>query len=266
MKLQYLFSLIFLPLSFFLNTLSSEANILVLNGLTHELEAESGGHYKDRIEIQNNGTEEKSVKVYLRDYWYSYSGESRHDDPGTLERSNAAWISYSPQLLTLQPNEKTFIDFEINIPQNDSLEGSYWSVIMVEGIVPPDTVASTHGVKINTAVRYAVQVITNIGDMGKKDLQFVGLELVNNGQNNLLNVAVENIGESILKPEMSVEVFDENGNSQGVFKADRKKTLPGTSIKVSLVLEGIKPGSYSAILVADCDEEHIYGTNISIEI
>jgi len=244
----------------------SHANILVLNGLTHESTLQPGGLYKDRIEIQNNGSEEKSVKVYLRDYWFSYTGESRHDEPGTLDRSNASWINYSPQLLTLQPNQKAFIDFEVNIPQEDSLKGTYWSVIMVEGIVPPDTVASTHGVKINTAIRYAVQVITNIGETGKKDLQFLGLELENNGENNVLNVAVENIGECILKPEVSLEIFDANGNSQGVFKADRRKTLPGTSIKTSLVLEGLKPGSYSAILVADCDEDHIYGTNISLEI
>ena len=81
-----------------------------------------------------------------------------------------------------------------------------------------------------------------------------------------MNVAVENTGECILKPEMSVEVFDADGNSLGIFKADRRKTFPGTSIKSSIVLEGIKPGTYTAILVAECDEEHIYGTNISLEI
>jgi len=244
----------------------SHANILVLNGLTHESTLQPGGLYKDRIEIQNNGSEEKSVRVYLRDYWFSYTGESRHDEPGTLDRSNASWINYSPQLLTLAPNEKTYIDFEVSIPLSDSLVGTYWSVIMVEGIIPPDTATSMRGVKINTAIRYAVQIITNIGETGKKDLQFLGLELENNGENNVLKVAVENTGEYILKPEISLEVFDESGNSKGIFKAERRKTLPGTSIKTSLVLEGLKTGSYSAILVADCDEDHIYGTNISLEI
>ena len=137
---------------------------------------------------------------------------------------------------------------------------------MVEGIVPPDTTASTGGVKINTAIRYAIQIITNIGDSGSKDLQFLGLELVKDGTQNLLNVALENTGECILKPEMSLEIFSTDGTSLGVFKADRRKTFPGTSITSSIPFEGIEPGNYTAVLVADCDEDNIYGTNISLEL
>lgn len=249
-----------------MGSLQLNANILVLNGLTHEQTSQPGETYRDKIEIQNNGTEAQSVKVYARDYWFSYTGESRHDMPGTMERSNAAWVNYSPQLLTLGPNESAIIDFEVQVPDNDSLKGTYWSVIMVEGIIPPDTAASTRGVTINTAIRYAVQVITNIGETGKKDLKFLGLELTEKGEDKVLNVAVENTGESILKPEMSVEVFNQDGNSLGVFKTDRRKTFPGTSITSSIKLVGIEPGKYTAILVADCDEDHIYGTNITLEI
>jgi len=260
LKTLLIFTLI-LPFSAQVN-----ANILVLNGLTHETISQSGGSYRERIEIQNSGTEERDVRVYIRDYWFSYSGESRHDEPGTLERSNASWIRYSPELLTLKPNEKGYVDFEVNVPQNDSLKGTYWSVIMVEGILPVDTTASSGGVKINTAIRYAVQIITNIGETGKHDLQFAAMELVQDEGQKILNVAVENTGEYILKPEVSIELFDSGGNSVGVFKADRRKTLPGTSIRASIILEGIKPGNYTAILVADCDEDHIYGTNLSLEI
>nr|WP_321484701.1 hypothetical protein [uncultured Draconibacterium sp.] len=244
----------------------ANANVLVINGLSHENVSQAGDQYRGQIEVQNSGTESESVRVYLRDYWFSYTGESKHDLPGTLGRSNANWIKYTPQLLTLEPGEKAFIDYEVNVPDADTLKGTYWSVIMVEGIIPPDTTASTGGVKINTAIRYAVQIITNIGETGEKDLQFLGLELSKEGEQNVLNVAVENTGESILKPEMSLEVFDAGGNSLGVFKADRRKIFPGTSIRTSIVIEGIEPGNYTAILVADCDEDHIYGTNISLEI
>ena len=259
-KAVFLFLLLFFAINF------AEANVLVLNGLSHENQNQPGGQYRGQIEVQNNGITVESVKVYLRDYWFSYTGESKHDLPGTLARSNANWIKYNPQLLTIEPGEKTAIDYEVNIPADDTLRGTYWSVIMVEGVVPPDTTASTGGVKISTAIRYAVQIITNIGESGRKDLQFLGLELGKEDDQSVLNVAVQNTGESIMKPEMSIEVFDQNGTSLGVFKAERRKTFPGTSIQFSIVLEGVKPGSYTAILVADCDEDHIYGTNISLEI
>lgn len=246
--------------------LATDANILVLNGLTHETVSQPGGSYRERIEIHNNGTETKDVRMYIRDYWFSYTGESRHDEPGTLKRSNATWVRFNPELLTLAPNEKGYVDFEVNVPQNDSLTGTYWSVIMVEGIETPDTSSSTGGVKINTAIRYAVQIITNIGETGKHDLQFTGMEMIQDGDQKILNIAIENTGEYILKPEVSLEIFDSEGNSAGVFKADRRKTFPGTSIMSSIILVGIKPGNYTAILVADCDEDHIYGTNLSLEI
>lgn len=137
---------------------------------------------------------------------------------------------------------------------------------MVEGITPPDTSQIESGVRINTAIRYAVQIVTNIGSTGSSDLEFLGLELARQDDQNMLYVAVENTGERILKPEMNLELFDESGNSVGVITSDQRKTFPGTSIMTSLVLEGIKPGNYNGVLVADCGEDRLYGTNLSLEI
>ena len=241
-------------------------SIIVLNGLTHENQGQPGESSRGTIQIQNTAAKEKSVRVYLRDYWFSYTGESRHDPAGTLERSNSGWLTFNPELLNLTPNEMAIIDYEVKIPVNDSLKGTYWSVIMVEGITPPDTTKAAIGVKINMSIRYAVQIVTNIGATGASDMQFLGLELSEENDNNILNVVIENTGERILKPELSLELFDGAGNSAGIIKSDRRKTYPGTSIKVTLNIEGIKPGNYTGVLVADCDEDHIFGTNLSLEI
>lgn len=256
-------SLLFILL--FLITNSVFANIVVLNGLTHENSALPGETYRTQIEIQNVSQIEKSVKIYQKDYWYNHTGDARHDAPGTLQRSNANWISFQPELVNLAPNEKAQINIEIVIPNNEDLTGSYWSVMMVEGVVPPDT-SVNKGVAITTAIRYAVQLISHVGNTGTSDLGFVGLELTKQDSQNLLLVSVENKGERLLKPELSLEIFDELGNSVAVVKAEKRKTLPGTSIQVTLLLEGIKPGNYSGVIVADCGNEDLYGTNVSFEI
>lgn len=245
----------------------SNASIVVLNGLTHESQAQPGETYRGIIQIQNAAKEEtKGVRIYLRDYWFSYTGESRHDPAGTLKRSNAGWINYNPELLNLEPGEKATIDFEVTVPDADSLAGSYWSVIMVEGITTPDTANASRGVTINTAIRYAVQIVTNIGNTGTRDIKFLGLDLAKKDENNLLNVFVENTGERLLRPELALELFDEQGNSAGIVKADRRKTYPGTSVGITLNLEGIEPGKYTGVLVADCDEDYVFGTNVSFEL
>lgn len=244
----------------------ANAGIVVLNGLTHEIRVQPGESYRGTIQIQNAENAEKSVKVYQTDYWFSYTGESRHDSAGVLPRSNAKWITYNPELMTLAANQIAEIEFEIKVPANDTLKGTYWSVLMVEGIVPPDTTNYKTGVTINTSIRYAIQMITSIGETGTSDMQFLGLQMENDEGQNILNVMVENTGERLLRPELSIELFDESGNSVGVVKAERKKTYPGTSVKIDLPLEGIKPGKYTGVLVADCDEDHIFGTNVSVEV
>jgi len=241
-------------------------SIVVLNGLTHENTVNRGETYNGSIDIQNTADSEKSVRVYILDYTFNFSGESKHDVPGTVARSNSGWITYNPQLLNLAAGEKATIAFEVKVPDNDTLIGTYWSVIMVEGIIPPDTTKTKTGVTINTAIRYAVQIVTQIGNSGTSDLQFLGLQMEKQDDSNILNVFIENTGERQLRPELALELFDENGNSAGVIKAERRKTFPGTSIKLVLALEGIKPGKYTGVLVADCDEDHVFGTNVSLEI
>lgn len=251
---------------FFSSISVSNAGIVVLNGLTHENTGQPGESYRGTIQIQNTEGKGKSVRVYQKDYWFSYTGESKHDEAGTTERSNAGWITFNSELMTLDSGQVATIDFEIQIPSEDSLRGTYWSVIMVEGITPPDTTKSAGGVKINTAIRYAVQIVTNIGNTGKSDLQFLNLELAKENEINVLNVAIENIGERLLKPKLSLELFDSEGNSAGIINSEARKTYPGTSIKSTLVLDGIKPGNYNAILVADCGDDSMFGTNLSLEI
>jgi len=249
-----------------LSTTYSEATIVVLNGLTHEKQIHPGETYRGTIQIQNTAKKEKSVRVYQKDYWFSHTGESKHDPTGTLPRSNGSWISFSPELLTLGPNQITTVNFEVKVPENDTLRGTYWSVLMVEGITPPDTSNFNSGVTINTAIRYAVQVITNIGNSGKNDIQFLGLNLDKQQEQNVLDVIIKNTGERILKPEMSIELFDSSGETVAVIKAEKRKTFPGTSIRVQLILEGVKPGNYTGVLIADCGEDNIFGTNLSLEI
>lgn len=244
----------------------SDANIIVLNGLTHQNQVQAGETYRGAIQIQNASEKNRSVRIYQRDYWFSYTGESKHDPAGSMERSNAGWISFSPELMDLGPNEVASVNFEVSVPEGESFSGTYWSVIMVEGIVPPDTSGYSKGVTINTAIRYAVQIVTNIGETGTNDIQFLGLELGKREETTQLYVALENTGERVLRPELALELFDEAGNSAGIIKAERRKTFPGTSVMVTLRLEGIKPGNYTGVLVADCDDDHVFGTNVSFEI
>ena len=264
-----LFKNLYLPVALiclFCSSNVTQGKILILNGLTHEYQALQGETRDGIIELKNISEKEQSVQIYQKDYWYSYTGESKHDNPGTTERSNAKWMTINPTFITLKPNETSVVDYKIKVPENDSLIGTYWSVIMVEGITPPDTGKADTGVKINTVVRYAVQIITNIGDTGERNMQFINFNLARQDSVTALQVAFQNTGERILRPELGIKVFDPNGESMGVFKADRRKIYPGTSALVELDLSSLPIGKYSGVLIADCDEDYAFGTNLNLEI
>ncbi len=244
----------------------ASANIIVVNGLTHEFQVIPGQDYKGAIEVQNASDESKSVKIYQTDYWFSYTGESKHGEPGTMERSNADWIKTNSSFVTLQPNETYMISFEIKVPQANNLNGTYWSVIMVEGVENPDPEAGKTGFTINTVVRYAIQVVTDFANSGNANLEFLRLGLASEEGIPILEVDIENSGDRLLKPGLSVELFNEKGDSQGVIRIDRRRIYPGTSIRANIRFEGIKPGHYSGVLIADCGDDYVFGTQLNLEL
>jgi len=243
-----------------------KANILILNGLTHEKNLLSGEKATETIQLQNASTQAKSVNIYLTDYWFTHNGESHYDEPGTVPRSNSKWIRVSQLFITMQPGEVRSVDFEVNVPDIDTLNGSYWSVIMIEGVAPPDTNRQENAITISTVLRYAVQIVTHIGNTGTRDLEFLQFNMTKNEGIPCLEVFLKNTGERALRPELSVEFFDGNGNSQGLRKADPKRLYPGTSVKLSIPLEAILPGKYKGIIIADCNDDYIFGSEVSIDL
>lgn len=264
--LQQYPAFIFITIILLFWTLKTNGNILILNGLTHEHQTLQGEVTNGTIVLKNLSEVSQSVQLYQRDYWFSYNGENRHDDPGTLPRSNAKWIKINPTFVTLKPNETATIEYEITVPDIDTLSGTYWSVIMVEGLNPPDTTANNRGIKINTIIRYAVQIITNIGDTGVRNLSFEHFNLSRRDSVTELSVALENKGQRILRPELSLQVYDSNGASQGIIKAEKRRLYPGTSAMIVLDLSKLKVGSYKGLLIADCGDDYVFGSNLTLDI
>src|ERR1035437_6673234 len=135
MKICRLF--FFLPLFIFLPLIST-ASVEVLGSLKHIHNGKPGDVIKGEIKIQNNDNTDQEVKVYQTDLLYNLQDNTFYDEPGSHKRSNAHWIQYSPKSVILKAKEVRIIQYEITLPQNDSLKGTYWSILMIEGVVPID--------------------------------------------------------------------------------------------------------------------------------
>jgi len=263
--------IVYLALVFCLSIPSAtKAGVSIIGGLSHEKKAKPGEIYKGSVLIQNNGAEPEEFKVYQTDYQFCFDGSNNYGTPGKLERSNANWLSFNPHRLTIRPDEVLTVNYTVKVPDDSNLVGTYWSMLMIEGIPKssPESSQLEDGktkIGINQIMRYGVQMITNVGDTGERNLKFLQTKLLKEDQKRVLQVDIENIGQSWLKSSLWAELYDKNGRYIGKFDGGRKHLYPGTSVRYKVDLTDTPEGTYKALVVADCGGDNVWGANYNFK-
>jgi len=254
--------ILFLVLAFHL-----PAKIIVVNGLTQHLTTVMGGVQKGKIVLKNIGNEAASARIFLEDYAYYVEGDS---SPATSQRSNKSWIRLKDNLVTLQPDEEKAVEFEITVPRDKRLNGSYWSVAMVEpadDLVNPEAKAGE--VSIRTVVRYAIQLISHIKTKTttKSELSFLNAEVKKTANRKDLIIDVKNTGLIFHKAKLVVEFYDANtGEEKQVITSRSLSLLPTLSKTYRLDIGQVPKGDYKVVVLANCENEEIFGLNMDISI
>ncbi len=242
----------------------SFASIEVVGSLRHIHKGMPGDVYTGEIKIQNSGDKDQEVRIYQTDMMYNYQDYTIYDDPVSHNRSNANWIQYSPKTVIVKAKETTYIQYEVTIPQSDSIIGTYWSVLMVEGVDPIDP-DQPGQLNINTLTRYGIQIVTETTDKGVGKLEFLEPSLISENDKLFLAVDIVNTGEHYIVPDVSIELFDENGESVKVIKAPKKGLFPKTSARFRFDLQGIKDEvTYETLIVAAGEDEDVFGLEYTL--
>ncbi|MCJ7679334.1 MAG: hypothetical protein MUP70_01280, partial [Candidatus Aminicenantes bacterium] len=202
---------------------------------------------------------------------FNYEGEKEYTQPGTLSRSNSFWVQFSPSLVTVPPQETMEVKYTIQIPLDDELSGTFWSILMVEGVARLTGQAAAENQKdiqfgIRQLMRYGVQIVTHIEDSGERNIKFLNTELVQNEEGQLLYVDVENTGQRWLRPNLYVELYDETGNRAGKYDGGRWRIYPGTSVRFTVNLNGVEPGTYIALVIVDNHDDYVFGAQYNLEL
>lgn len=262
------------------------AGVSVIGGLTREKALEPGAKFEGTIKLQNTGETTCQVNVYQTDYLFYADGSNLYGEPGSTARSNADWFTISPKRLTIPPGEAASVHYSGQVPEirelasisddlqlldNPNLVGSYWSMVMVEPVPETDLEAVegeagkvTFG--IQTKVRYGIQIITNIGDTGVRNIKFLDKRLANRDGQITLQLEVENVGERWLSPTVWVELYDDGGMQVGRFEGGKKRIYPDCSVSHEVVLSGVPKGNYKALVVLDNGDEYVFGAKYDLGI
>jgi len=247
----------------------ARAQISVVGNTVEERTAAPGESYVGTIVVRNLTREDQPVRIYQTDYLFFADGTSHFNDPGTAPRSNARWVTPTVRSLLVPPNSEMTVTYTVAVPAADSLAGSYWSTIMVEG-APNEAGRSSEGrpqVGIGSVTRYAVQVATHIQATGTRKVNFANSRfLTAPDSTQSFEVEVQNVGERAYRPALWIEVYDEQGTLVANARQERGLLYPGTSLKQVFALGRMKPGSYRAIVFADSGEDAVFAAQFTLKL
>lgn len=245
---------------------SAAAQVAVLSSTVEERTVMPGERYRGTIVIGNAAAEPQTARLYQTDYRFSADGTSGFDQPGTMRRSNAAWIEPQVTRVVIPAGGQVTVSYDVAVPPQDVV-GSYWSVIMVEGA--PDARNQNAGdkaVTLGSTIRYAVQVATHIQGTGNRALRFAAPQAtVTNEGEARLDIDVRNDGERAVRPAMWVELYDTEGTLRAKLQQARGLLYPETSLHQQFVLGRLPKGKYKAVVFADTGDDAVFAKQLTIE-
>ena len=238
-----------------------------ITDLSHEWSVEPGQIYHGEIDVANASGASIVLEISHNDYVFYCDGQTQYGPPGKLARSNADWISFGLSSgVTVLGNSSITIPYTITVPDNPDLVGTYWSILIVGS--SPVAAASSGGVGIRQVFGYGIQIVTNIGDTGSREINIIGSHLSETDDGLLFQVDIENTGERWVRPVVSLEVYNEEGDFVDRFESQsgRRRVYPGTSVRHRISLPGLEPGKYPAMLYIDNLDEHVWAAQVTIEV
>lgn len=246
--------------------LSAHAGISPESATTEVRSAAPGATYRGTMVIRNSGARTVEVKLYRTDYAFSADGRSAFASPGQLPRSNAPWLRLAREQIRLAPGERGSVDYEVSVPNDAQLTGTYWSAVMIEQLGGAEDAPKGEKAQLRQVIRYAIQVITEIGETGTGAIAFSNAHLSNANGKRELSVDLANTGERWLQAQVWIELHDANGHLAGKFAGQRLRTFPTTSVRNHIDLTAVPPGKYVALLIADAGRNDLFGTQLDLDV
>jgi hypothetical protein len=239
--------------------------------LTRQFVVQTGAKVDDTVVVHNNSDKAVEVKVYQTDFLNHADGSTQYDGPGIAPRTNSPWITFTPRQLTVPAHGEVSVYYTIKTPADDKLKGTYWSVLMVEPSAegtfqPAKAETGKPSVGIRSIVRYAIKIVTHIGETGSRDIKITDRKIMDRDGKRFLQMDIENTGERYLNPSGRVELYDSSGHQAGRFSLDSTRIYPGCSVRQMVPLTGVGVGAYNAVVIIDNGDDYVWGAQYQFDI
>lgn len=252
---------------------TSTAQIAVRSSLTDDKDVAPGATYEETVVIENLRDEPTQARLKLRDYRFTYEGTNQFAEPGALDRSNASWIEVPQSVVTIPPNQKETVEYEVHVPEQvegRSPAGTYWSVLLVEPVATGAEASSLSSDEaefgVRQTTRYGVQIATHIHASSAPNMEVLQADLVREGNSPKLIVDLKNTGTEMTRPEVQLEAYNDKGQVTLRESASPRRIYPSTSVRYRLPLSELGSGQHEALVLVDAGDDDVTGYQYSLEL
>lgn len=239
--------------------------IVVLNGLTHQHTGSDGSIITGKIKLKNDGDKPENFVAYKQDMIFSCGKKEVFSSTNTHDRSLKNWLKTSIDEKKLSGGEEYDLAYTINIPRQVGKKGTYWLVIMIE---PGDPVSTSekNGLNIASKVRYAVQILVDLGSFEPTKMTFEDITLKKTQiSSRLVEVQLKNEGQFAVRTKMQLEIYNAKGQKIRTLEGRSRRVFPEKCSNFEIEVSDLPKGKYDGVLVAD-NGKGLIGSNLTIEI
>jgi hypothetical protein len=224
--------------------------------------ANPGSSQTQQITLKNKGKTEQSFVFNLSDWLTDENGEVKYFNSGTTPRSCADWITVSPALVTLQPNEQATINVTMLVPNDNA--STKWAVLFVQSAVE-QTGARAVDKEMALGMQLALRIAVTIYQSPASNTLYKGTieglkEKIGDDNSRTYTSTVINLGDKVLNCKVYFTVSNTETAEEFTSVPVEFSLLPETNKNVSYTLDKpLAKGRYSVAAILD------YGYNNELE-
>jgi hypothetical protein len=196
-------------------------------------------------QLINAGSESIAALTYAANVYTIVNGGLGVELRGHTAAGTTTWVDYPTGTIQLQPAKPVQRQFTVSVPA-DATPGDYITSLVLENENP---IEGSGGVALNQIVRHALAIAIAIAGPRFPALDITSAAHTFVGGRSVVGIAVENQGNSKLKPVGEFHLFDASRREIDHSAVTMDTVFAKTATHVEIPLAGpLQPGRYTAIL------------------
>lgn len=266
MKIKNLIPLLFL---LFLNN-SVFAQDFEVSPVLMSFNADPGEIQKQSLTITNHTGKPQKYVLKLGDYITDREGTKKNVALGTHKRSCADWITISPSIIELNPNQSTAVDIILTVPKDGFT--TRWCMIGVQAIEEQSAAEADRS--LSSGVMIVPRIVVLIKQSPRSNRNYKATisdlrEVTQPGDSfRSFEAVITNIGDNIIDATISLDLADMQTAKEEKLATDKVTVYPETNRIVRLkVTKTIAKGKYALAAILDYGHRQpLEGTQMLLEV